>query len=327
MNQIGYSIGVLAETDTQLADLQATVEGAGFEVEHPLLMKDVLDKDIPDVDVWVANLEVENADMLKAVERIDSQGRPIIFDEELPPDLPDGNWSDDALESLRKKQRRLAQKLRRFLTQSADDESDKLPRAREVWVLAASTGGPDAVAQFFSEIPDDLNGVAFLYAQHIYQNALGSLSRVVSNNCNWFIRTTNEHCVIRERTVYLVSPGFQIELDGDSVAPVDEPWGGRFHPSIDQVVAKVARVYKDRGGVMVFSGMGSDGTNSCTLLHHRGGKVWTQSTDSCTIDSMPACVEETGCVQFSAPPRELAKNFVNMQRHGTVPPKPNAATN
>ena len=113
--------------------------------------------------------------------------------------------------------------------------------------------------------------------------------------CVFFKRINNRLIlrVIREKTVYLISPLHQIELlEGGVLSPLPDPWGGRYRPSIDQVIAKVARVYRDRGGAIVFTGMGDDGANSCTMLHHRGGQVWIQSAASCAIDSMPVSVEK-----------------------------------
>ena len=210
-------------------------------------------------------------------------------------------------------------------------------RRRCVEFTALSPGGPviglrieaihyflSAVAQFLTGIPDDLESVAFLYVQHIEHQALESLRKIVNRHCGWHVEHTDEARVIREKTVYLVSPRYQIELlEGGVLSPLPEQaWGGRYRPSIDQVIAKVARVYRDRGGAIVFTGMGDDGARSCTMLHHRGGTVWTQTAASCTIDSMPVSVEKKGCVQFSAAPAELARQFVNLHKHGVRPPRP-----
>src|SRR5690606_21365580 len=111
------------------------------------------------------------------------------------------------------------------------------------------------------------------------------------------------------------SPQHQVELlEGGVLSPLPEPWGGRYRPSIDQVIAKVARIYRDRCGVIVFTGMGDDGANSCTMMHHRGGQIWIQTAASCAIDSMPVSVEKKGCVHFSAAPAELAQQFVKLHK-------------
>jgi len=216
-----------------------------------------------------------------------------------------------------RRERRLATKLSQLVREYLSPEPILRPRARNLWVLGASTGGPDAVAKFLDALGDDLEGVAFLYAQHIEQHALASLQRVVAKHSVYNVELIDEPKVVRERTIYMASPGSQLELlDSRVLMPMDESWGGRYRPSIDQVIAKVARVYGPKGGAIVFTGMGDDGAQSSMLMHYRGGRVWVQSRETCTIDSMPAAVEARGCAQFSGSPEELGAKLMEWHREG-----------
>ncbi len=314
-------IGNLAATAKQLGELGCLVRGAGYTVDASLELQDCLSKPFPNIDIWVVNLDMNSPLAQAAIDRLDGLEVPVIYEEDVQL-VPDEHDTDDSRHQepptaiRQRRERRLGETLRQLVRESAKPSVENdLKRASYVWVLGASTGGPEAVAEFLKGIPDDLPDVAFLYTQHIYQQALESLRRVVSNNCNWGIQNTDEARVIREKTVYLISPANQVELTETGViSPLDEPWGGDFQPSIDHVIAKVARVYRKRGGAIVFSGMGEDGANSCKLLHHRGGQIWIQSKASSTIDSMPHCVEKTGCVQFSGTPKELAQQLVSFQK-------------
>lgn len=323
----GLAIGVIAASVKQMSELGRLVKGAGYTVAASVEIKPGLCGPLPQVDVWVANLDLHDPGVRAVMDGLDLDGPPVIYEDDLQlvPDPAAGKTADEKpllpAEIRQQKERRLALKLRQLVRDSAVETRR---RAQKVWVLAASTGGPDAVAQFLAGIPDDLDGVAFLYVQHIEHQALESLQKVVIRHCGWCVENTDETRVIREKTVYLISPRHQIELlEGGVLSPLpDQPWGGRYRPSIDQVIAKVARIYRDRGGAIVFTGMGDDGANSCTMLHHRGGQVWIQTAASCAIDSMPVSVEKKGCVQFSAAPTELARQFVNLHKHGARPLRP-----
>ncbi len=318
----GLAIGVIAASVKQLSELNRLVKGAGYAVAASVEIKPDQVVPLPDVDVWVANLDLQDPQVQAVMDELDGRALPIIYEDDLQLVPPAAEISANEKPQLpaeirQQKERRLALKLRQLVL---DSGRETRRRAHKVWVLAASTGGPDAVAQFLDGIPDDLADVALLYVQHIEHQALESLQRVVTRHCGWAVETTESARIIREKTVYLISPQHQIELlDAGILSPLPDPWSGRYRPSIDQVIAKVARVYRDRGGAIVFTGMGDDGANSCTLLRHRGGQVWVQATATCTVDSMPASVEKKGCVHFSAAPADLARQFVRHHRQGTPP--------
>lgn len=328
MSISGLAIGVLAASAKQLGDLGCMVRGAGYEIKASVSIQDGFSNQLPDVDAWIVNLDLNEPIAQAVIDYLDHIDLPVIYEDDLQlvadkHDSTQGLSQETPTVIRQRQERRLATKLRQLVRESNKKTKEKpLSRAKCVWVLAASTGGPEAVAQFLKGIPDDLDGVAFLYAQHIYQKALGSLRRVITNNCSWDTQNTDEARVIREKTVYLVSPGYQIELsDAGVVSPLNEPWGGDFQPCIDHVIAKVARVYGKRSGLIVFSGMGEDGAKNCKLFRYRGGQIWIQSKSSCTIDSMPASAEKTGCVDFSAEPLQLAQQLVYFQQRGTLSPK------
>ncbi len=321
----GLAVGVIAASVKQMSELMRLVKGAGYTVSASVEIKPGFGGPLPPVDVWVANLDLHDPGVRTVMDGLDLDGPPVIYEDDLQlvPDAATQSTGEKPLlpaEIRQQKERRLALKLRQLVRDSAVESRR---RAQKVWVLAASTGGPEAVAQFLAGIPDDLSGVALIYVQHIEQQALESLQKVVKRHCGWCVENTDEARVIREKTVYLVSPQHQFELlEGGVLSPLPEPWGGRYRPSIDQVIAKVARIYRERGGAIVFTGMGDDGANSCTMLHHRGGQVWIQTAASCTIDSMPVSVAKKGFVHFSAAPAELAQQFVKLHTQGVPPQRP-----
>lgn len=321
MNGQSVNVGVLASSRQSLKELRRLVEGAGFNVEASVEFTGTLPV-LPVVDVWVANLDLHDAMAESLIDQLDQTGVPVIYDDDFQ--APSGS---DATENtgylMQQRERQLGCKLRQLVREpAADAQGKKFHRAQYVWVLGASTGGPEAVAQFLKGIPADLTRVAFIYVQHTETHAMLNLRQVMARHSHWQVELVDVPRVIREKTVYLVSPAHQVELlEAGVLSPANEPWSGPFRPSIDQVVAKVARIYGARGGAIIFSGMGDDGAKSCSLLYHRGGRVWSQLRSTCAVDSMPVSVESRGCVAFSATPFELAQRLVSLHKYGTVPPQ------
>lgn len=315
------NVGVLASSRQSLNELRRLVEGAGFAVEASVEFKGSLPV-LPVVDVWVANLDLHDANAEALIDQLDQTGVPVIYDDDIQPSL-DGDVTDSTDYLIQKRERQLGCKLRQLVREPAmDGQEKKYHRAQYVWVLGASTGGPEAVTQFLKGIPADLTRVAFIYVQHTENHAITNLRQVMARHSHWRVELADIPRVVREKTVYMVSPAQQVELlEAGVLSPINEPWSGPFRPSIDQVIAKVARVYGARGGAIIFSGMGDDGAKSCSLLYHRGGRVWSQLRSTCTVDSMPASVEGRGCVAFSAAPGELAQRLVSLHKYGTVPPQ------
>ena len=177
--------------------------------------------------------------------------------------------------------------------------------ANKVWVLAASTGGPEAVREFLDTIPAQC-GLGFLYAQHIEADQQQALAKTITRSSHYHCRIAEQGDRITADTVMLVPSHQQVTLLADGTLTLDEhPWRGVYRPSIDQVIAMVATCFGRQSGVIFFSGMGDDGMAGARLMHRRGGQVWIQTPSSCVSDSMPKAIYSTGCVSTIGTPKQL----------------------
>ena len=83
-----------------------------------------------------------------------------------------------------------------------------------------------------------------------------------------------------------------------------------YSPSIDQVLRDVADEFGSRAGAIVFSGMAQDAIDGSQYVVARGGTVWAQDPDSCTISTMVDSVRQTGAVSFVGSPPQLAAKLI-----------------
>lgn len=300
-------IGILADSSIQLGDLESLIVSAGYSVGACLqtrtsqLEKLLGTADWPEVDAWVARIDLHTDTGQDFIEWLDSLDVPVIYD-----DLEVvGNVTQ-------------VERVRRFSNKinmcAGSGVSSPLTssRAKEVWVLAASAGGVEAVTAFLRHLPKNINEAAFFYVQHIDANISDTLKQAVIRNTDWRVFSCEKSHMICEGCLYIVSPNHQFDLSSTGVMiPIGDSWVGAFSPSVDQVMAKVARVYGKNSGAIIFSGMGEDGAKSCHYMKHSGGKIWTQSLDSCAVDSMPSSAQATGCVSYSAAAPDLATHFAS----------------
>ncbi|RYY77389.1 MAG: chemotaxis protein CheB [Gammaproteobacteria bacterium] len=206
--------------------------------------------------------------------------------------------------------RRMLQRLERL---NGDINLQSSASATEVWVLAASTGGPAAVKDFLKRLPGGLK-IAFVYVQHIDTGQAETLVKMMNGSGAYPASIARQGSVLSDNTITLITANRSVNIHNNGTLVVDKkPWSGYYSPSIDQVAANVARVYRKHSGMIVFSGMGDDGAASCRLIKQQGGKVWVQAPEQCTIASMPDAALATGAVSFAGSPVELADELARLK--------------
>lgn len=191
------------------------------------------------------------------------------------------------------------------------DESVAPAAAEKInlWVLGASLGGPQAVRQFLASIQDDLP-VAFILAQHIGANHVSLLAEQLNRVTAFTVLPGKTGHQIKHGEVILTPADKQLSITDDGfLALTQAPPATIYSPSIDNVMAEVARCYGNKAGTIVFSGMGDDGARGCEAIADNGGIVWAQDIASCVVSSMPDQARKTGKVSYSANPEQLAKHL------------------
>ncbi|MDY0249823.1 MAG: chemotaxis protein CheB [Pseudomonas sp.] len=182
--------------------------------------------------------------------------------------------------------------------------------SQKVWLLAASMGGPQAVKAFLDVLPKGLP-IGFIYAQHIDPSFEGHLPQAVGRHSAWPVRLFSEYPCVRQGEVVIAPVQHELSFADNGYMQVFEtPWSGPYSPSIEQMMCNLAQYYGHHCGVIVFSGMGSDGSVAAEYVQQQGAQVWTQSAESCACSSMPDSVRAAGYSSLSATPEGLAQALV-----------------
>lgn len=297
-------LGILVDSAPKQQVLAQLIAKSGHQLAHQVLLGQaqrlIGDEDL---DAWLIDVAEDYADEQHLLEDLFSHSRiPVILSDssEFRPGTDEHNaW-------LRRTGLRL-QRLR------SDINLQQAEPASDLWVLAASTGGPAAVKRFLAALPADL-GVAFLYVQHIDANQAITLNRMMTNAGSYPALVATQGLVLEANSLTLITAQDCVEVLGNGTLAIHygRGWKGDYAPSIDQVAANVAQVYRESCGLIIFTGMGDDGAASCRLVKQVGGQVWVQRPDDCTSDSMPVCAMATGCVGLSGSPEYLAKALAKL---------------
>jgi chemosensory pili system protein ChpB (putative protein-glutamate methylesterase) len=302
-------LGILVDSTHKQQSLTQLVAQSGHTVGCHLLLSahEAANQQLvtQEMDAWVVDVAEDYCDDEHLLEQLFAQSRvPIILSDssEFAP------GSEEHSAWLRRTGLRL-QRLR------GDINLQQADPANELWVLAASTGGPAAVKRFLAQLPANL-GIAFLYVQHIDAKQAVTLNRMMSNAGSYPAMVATQGVVLEANSLTLVTARDSVEIleNGTLVVNYGQSWKGSYAPSIDQLAANAARIYRERCGLIIFTGMGDDGAASCRLIKQLGGKAWVQSPDDCTSDSMPVSALATGCVHLSGTPEYLARSLAQLKR-------------
>jgi len=163
--------------------------------------------------------------------------------------------------------------------------------ASRVVTLAASTGGPRALAELIPGLPPDL-GAAVLIAQHMPPGFTGSLAERLDRRSALPVSEARDGEPLMENRVYIAPGGRHLAVSsGADGAPRldirDDPPILGVRPSADVLFRTVAEVFGTAAVGVVLTGMGRDGTEGLRFLRQAGAFGIVQDEATSTVYGMP----------------------------------------
>ena len=174
-------------------------------------------------------------------------------------------------------------------------------------VIAASTGGPRALAQLLPALPARL-GEGTLIVQHMPAGFTGSLAARLDRMSPLHVREAALGDQLEPGSALIAPGGTHLRLDGARQARLtDEAPIGGLRPRADLTIADVAAGWGERTLLVVLTGMGRDGAQGARAVRAAGGRILCEAAESCTVYGMPRAVIEDGLADVVLPLGELAE--------------------
>ena len=201
---------------------------------------------------------------------------------------------------------------REILNRIPNRVSNVQERSVEVVVIGASTGGPKALYQVITALPDDI-GVPVLVVQHMPVGFTKAFAERLNLNSKLKVVEASDGEIIEKNIVYIAPGGYHMEIDsGKRIKLNTEPtiWGVR--PAVDKLFISATKVYGAHMLSVVLTGMGRDGAKGTAFIKDNGGITMAEHESTCIIYGMPKAAFETGKVDEIVPLQNVAREIIKV---------------
>jgi len=182
----------------------------------------------------------------------------------------------------------------------------------EVVGIAASTGGPAALATIFASLPADFP-LPILVVQHVARDFVAGLAEWLNGETALPVRVADHGDQMQPGTVALAPDDYHLQVTSAGVLELchEPPYHG-LRPSANVLFRSLAHAFGPHALGIILTGMGDDGAEGLKALRLAGGTTIGQDEASCVVYGMPREAAALGAVQRAMAPAEIGQALARL---------------
>jgi two-component system chemotaxis response regulator CheB len=182
----------------------------------------------------------------------------------------------------------------------------KIPSGLRVVMIAASTGGPAALAELLPALRLG-QMTALLIVQHMPQGYTTALAAQLAEHTPYPLQEAHPGAVLRAGQAWLAPGDQHLQLDTSGALQLtNAPPVHGMRPAADVTLASVAAAFGARSMGVILTGMGKDGARGLAQIKAAGGLTVAQDRATSVVYGMPKAAVELGVVDTVAPLYRIA---------------------
>jgi two-component system chemotaxis response regulator CheB len=179
------------------------------------------------------------------------------------------------------------------------------PDKIEVIGIAASTGGPSALATILRQLPARFP-MPILIVQHITNGFASGLAEWLSHQTDLCVNLAGHGDALTPGTILIAPDNYHMQVNARGVVELckEAPYRG-LRPSANPLFQSLAHVYGPRAAGVILTGMGDDGSDGLESLHAAGGLTIAQDEQSSVVFGMPHEAIARNAIEFILPIEQI----------------------
>lgn len=181
---------------------------------------------------------------------------------------------------------------------------------KQIVAVAASLGGPKALARLIGALPKDFKAPTVL-CQHITPGFADDLARYLAIETRHDVVEAEAGVELQPGRFYVAPSEAHLIVQADGMLELEfGPAVGGFRPSCDVLLKSAANAFGDRAIGVVLTGMGRDGAKGLKEIRNRGGHTIAQDQATSVVFGMPGESIALGGAEMVLPLDQIAGQLV-----------------
>ncbi|MEX2641332.1 MAG: CheR family methyltransferase, partial [Balneolales bacterium] len=188
--------------------------------------------------------------------------------------------------------------------------------------IGSSAGGLEALSKLLINLPDEMQNVAFVIAQHLSPTYKSHLVDLLSKKTSIRVLPVSDGTTVKPGYIYVTPRDREVTLKKDTFVLAQQSVSRGPKPSIDHLFRSLASGRDMNIIAIVLSGSSDDGAEGIRAIKQAEGYTIAQEPQTAKYERMPIAAIDSGFVDYVLSPedmggqiKEMAEDLLSLDNH------------